>query len=185
MRLCGICPIRHTLSHLTTDCPRSINIRPAANAEVVPNSTLVGTLDGTGSSLVAMSYQVDGGVSYLIRVNPFTGRFDQTIHWPHRAWQPLDYCFRRICSREPSHNDTKCSVDGTSSFHDRIHDSSDRLGLRWNHARPRIFFSQPIDGSTSDASYLHATGPDSERNCRRGSCQRPMVRLPGYSLTIR
>ena len=111
-----------------------------------------------------MSYQVDGGVSNPIRVNPFTGRFDQTIDWSRI--EPGNHSITVFVEDAAGNRTTTTrSVRLMERVPFTIASTIPATGSVdvGTTLRPRIFFSRPVDGSTLNASNLHATGPDGEK----------------------
>ena len=46
---------------------------------LISTSRVTGSVDGTGSTIVALSYTIDGGVANPIAFDPATGLYDQTL----------------------------------------------------------------------------------------------------------
>lgn len=137
---------------------------PRANDSVHPDILLMGTLDGTGSQVVAMTYRIDGGSPIPIRRDPSNGRFDQRIDWSRSAPGPHTITIE-VEDAAGNRSTQSRTVDLTRRVPFTIASTIPESGSVdvGTTLRPRVFFSRPIDTSTLNNGNFFATGPDGEK----------------------
>ncbi|PDT08439.1 hypothetical protein CO655_21460, partial [Rhizobium sp. M1] len=122
---------------------------------LTPASRLSGTVNGTGSDIVALTYQIDNGPAVPISFNPATGAFDTAL-----ALSPLsagDHLIRMTATDAAGHSsvlDRGVGLGALIPFTILEVNPKDGTGEVGATFRPYVSFSRAVDVSTLTAQSL-------------------------------
>jgi hypothetical protein len=134
---------------------------PLDGAALIFGSRLVGSADGTGSSIRTLSYGFDGGTPFTVAIDPAAGTFDSALDLS--ALAPGSHVLAVTAA-------DSAGLSSTSSFNVNLAqripftiatatpaDATIDVGTTF---RPQVFFSRPVNATTLNANNFFATGPD-------------------------
>ncbi|MFV0383540.1 Ig-like domain-containing protein, partial [Paracoccus sp. (in: a-proteobacteria)] len=125
---------------------------------------LAGTVDGTGSPIVALAYQIDGGRTHALTYNPTTGAFDSALNLS--ALSQGDHMVTVIAA-DAAGNSIRQDIaldlpDPVPFMVTRVSPASGakEVGATF---RPEIHFSRPVDSATVTAETMFLTDAAGEK----------------------
>ena len=144
---------------LDTRSPEIVLVAPDVGADLGTGLSLSGTVDGTGSPVTALAYQIDGGTSMPLAFDPDTGAISGTLDLSLLA--PGGHTLV-VTARDAAGNTATLSRAVELSARIPLtamvtpDDGAQDVGVTF---RPQVVFSRPVDTSTLTSSSFFATGP--------------------------
>ena len=143
---------------IDTSPPSVFVASPAQDGLVTPQSHLIGTLDGTGSSPESLSYDFDSGIPIPVAFSGISGLFNQELDLTGITEGPHVI---NLHMEDLAGNTASTSIDVVVSFTVPFAVSavtpgngSVDIGVTY---RPQIFFSSPVDPATLSSTNLAAS----------------------------
>ncbi len=148
---------------LDTGLP-TLSLTSLVDGVLSADSFLTGVANATGSSLVGLSYSIDGGASKTLRFDPLSGAFDEALPLGELG---IGEHLLAIEARDAAGN--LASLTRTVTLANpapftitKVTPVRDELEVGVTY-RPQVFFSRAVDTSTLAADTFFATGPDGRK----------------------
>ncbi|HQU41646.1 MAG TPA: Ig-like domain-containing protein, partial [Pirellulales bacterium] len=143
---------------LDTKAPVIALTAPLAGGALTAGAALTGTVNPTGSALVALSYMIDGGTAMPLAFDPLSGVFDQALDLSKLSAGNHSLV---VTATDAAGNASQQTLGfslasaiplSLTNFTPQI--GSGDVGVTY---RPQVFFSRAIDTSTLTAADFYAT----------------------------